>query len=525
MRNGRIHTEFKLEARNPTAKRPHVGHEDCGPGIQSSPSNARRPPPFHSLPLEGEGEGEGESAAGADMTQEAALLRLDADRKLINRWLDAALRPDKDVPKRLNDAMRYAALGPGKRLRPILCLEAYRARSREQRAGSRELREGSGEQTLFMSGRAILDERIPVKGTEAVLMAGEEVVGYRGTADVRGTWDTIRIEDNRNCVGRSAFMSRVPGVMSRRQEQVKARVVGWPWDVVEMNAGEIEKEVGRSQKSEARRQNAGPNLGHGFLATWDTKQVHVPRRGSCPRPTLVGPAAALSVVKGARVWPGAVISTETGPVMIERGAEVRPGSFIEGPCWVGPGTVIDGAKVRPGCSFGPFCRIGGEVEQSVFQGFSNKHHDGFIGHSFVGEWANLGALTTNSDLKNGYYPVKVTIRGKRVNTGLLKVGCFIGDHAKTAIGTLLNTGAVVGASANWFESGLSPKEIPAFAWGEKARWPVEDAVECARKVMARRGVEMSGEYERRLRTLYAVRHTPAAGHERAQPKPRSRTRG
>jgi len=240
---------------------------------------------------------------------------------------------------------------------------------------------------------------------------------------------------------------------------------------------------------------------------------------------LVGPAAALSVVKGARVWPGAVISTETGPVMIERGAEVRPGSFIEGPCWVGPGTVIDGAKVRPGCSFGPFCRIGGEVEQSVFQGFSNKHHDGFIGHSFVGEWANLGALTTNSDLKNGYYPVKVTIRGKRVNTGLLKVGCFIGDHAKTAIGTLLNTGAVVGASANWFESGLSPKEIPAFAWGEKARWPVEDAVECARKVMARRGVEMSGEYERRLRTLYAVRHTPAAGHERAQPKPRSRTRG
>jgi UDP-N-acetylglucosamine diphosphorylase/glucosamine-1-phosphate N-acetyltransferase len=217
---------------------------------------------------------------------------------------------------------------------------------------------------------------------------------------------------------------------------------------------------------------------------------------------VIGPREKLQVAEGARLWPGVVISTETGPVFIDSSAAVRPGSFIEGPCYVGPGTVIDGARIRPGCSFGPHCRIGGEVEASVFQGYANKHHDGFIGHSFVGEWANLGALTTNSDLKNAYQPVQVFYGGRPVDSGLLKVGCYIGDHVKTAIGTLLNTGARVGTFANWFEPGLSPKEIPAFAWGARARWPVQAAVENARQVMSRRVVVMSPAYERALRALF-----------------------
>ncbi|MBN2537782.1 hypothetical protein JXB37_05850, partial [candidate division WOR-3 bacterium] len=214
-----------------------------------------------------------------------------------------------------------------------------------------------------------------------------------------------------------------------------------------------------------------------------------------------GPKQTLTVARGARVWPGAVISTETGPVFIDRDAEVRPGSFVEGPCFVGAGSVVDGAKVRPGCSFGPGCRIGGEVEACVFQGFANKHHDGFLGHSFVGEWVNLGAGTTNSDLKNAYQPVSVTQRGRATGTGLLKAGCFFGDHAKAAIGSLFNTGAVVGTFANWFGAGLSPKEISTFAWGARGRWQAADAVATARAVMARRGRALSTEYERLLRRL------------------------
>ena len=112
------------------------------------------------------------------------------------------------------------------------------------------------------------------------------------------------------------------------------------------------------------------------------------------------------------------------------------------------------------------CRVGGEVEESIIHGYSNKYHDGFLGHAYVGEWVNLGALTTNSDLKNDYSSVSVVLDGKTpVSTGSTKVGALIGDHTKTSIGTLLNTGAYVGAMALIATNGkLLPKFIPSFAW-------------------------------------------------------------
>lgn len=319
---------------------------------------------------------------------------------------------------------------------------------------------------LFLSATAIFEEPVSAKGPESVLLAGDEVVGFRMCAECVEELSSVR--------GLRADLA---------EEQVKARVVKWPWDVVEFNAEEIRREVeARSQKLEAGRQRAG-RIERGAVVVGDRRKLHLET--------------------GSRVWPGTVISTETGPVFIDRDAAVRPGSFVEGPCYVGPGTVIDGAKVRPGCSFGPQCRIGGEVEASVFQGHANKHHEGFIGHAFVGEWANLGAMTTNSDLKNAYQPVQVSWQGKTIDSGLLKVGCFIGDHAKTAIGTLLNTGTRVGTFANWFEPGLSPKEISAFAWGKQAHWPLGHVLSNARKVMSRRGSTLSPAYEQALRAFYS----------------------
>jgi UDP-N-acetylglucosamine diphosphorylase/glucosamine-1-phosphate N-acetyltransferase len=325
---------------------------------------------------------------------------------------------------------------------------------------------------LFLSATAIFDEPVPAKGRESVLLAGDDVVGFRVCAECVAEMNSVR--------GLRATMA---------EEQVKARVVKWPWDLVEMNAGELLRET------EVRRQKPGSG----------SRPVRI-ERGA----VVVGDRKRLHLEPGSRVWPGAVVSTETGPVFLDAGAVVRPGSFVEGPCYVGPGTVIDGAQVRPGCSFGPMCRVGGEVETSIFQGYSNKHHDGFLGHAYVGEWANLGAMTTNSDLKNAYQPVQVSWRGKTVETGLLKVGCFVGDHAKTAIGTLVNTGTRIGTFANWFEPGLSPKEIPAFAWGRDGRWPLGYVISTARKVMARRGTQAGPGYEAALRALYARRSTPDA---------------
>ncbi|MHC4633127.1 MAG: putative sugar nucleotidyl transferase [Planctomycetota bacterium] len=172
------------------------------------------------------------------------------------------------------------------------------------------------------------------------------------------------------------------------------------------------------------------------------------------------------IAQGARMHPMVVLDAEHGPIYIDEGVEVHPFSRIEGPCYIGKDSILLGAKCREGNSIGPACRIGGELEESIVHGYSNKYHDGFIGHAYVGEWVNLGALTTNSDLKNDYSCVSVMLDGRRaINTGSTKVGSLIGDHVKTSIGTFLNTGSYVGSMAIIMATGKPlPKFIPSFAW-------------------------------------------------------------
>lgn len=172
------------------------------------------------------------------------------------------------------------------------------------------------------------------------------------------------------------------------------------------------------------------------------------------------------IAPGATIHPMVVLDAEHGPIYIDEGAVIHPFTRIEGPCYVGKQSILLGAKCREGNTIGPMCRVGGEVEESIIHGYSNKYHDGFLGHAYVGQWVNLGAGTTNSDLKNDYSAVEVILDGKRaVDTGSTKVGALIGDHTKTSIGTLLNTGAYVGAMALIAATGKPlPKFIPSFAW-------------------------------------------------------------
>ena len=189
--------------------------------------------------------------------------------------------------------------------------------------------------------------------------------------------------------------------------------------------------------------------------------------GNVEQPNAVrGDAKNVYIAPGAVVHPMVVIDAENGPVYLDEDVEVHPFSRIEGPCYVGPKSILLGAKCRGGNSLGPACRIGGEVEESIIQGYSNKYHDGFLGHAYVGEWVNLGALTTNSDLKNDYGNVELILDGKtRIDTGSKKVGALIGDHTKTSIGTLFNTGAYVGAMGMIMATGKPlSKFIPDFAW-------------------------------------------------------------
>lgn len=189
--------------------------------------------------------------------------------------------------------------------------------------------------------------------------------------------------------------------------------------------------------------------------------------GTVEEPNAIrGSRRDVFIGRNARLHPMVVVDAENGPVYIDEEVVVHPFTRIEGPCYIGRKSILLGTKCREGNSIGPVCRIGGEVEESIIQGYSNKYHDGFLGHAYVGEWVNLGALTTNSDLKNDYTSVSVMLDGKTsIDTRSTKVGSLIGDHAKTSIGTLFNTGSYVGAMALIAATGKAlPKFIPSFAW-------------------------------------------------------------
>ncbi|MCM8756898.1 MAG: hypothetical protein NC911_01655 [Candidatus Omnitrophica bacterium] len=224
---------------------------------------------------------------------------------------------------------------------------------------------------------------------------------------------------------------------------------------------------------------------------------------------IYGPTDLVYLAAGAEVHPLVVLDTNSGPIYIEEKAKILPNARVEGPCYIGAKTeIMPGASIREGNSFGPLCKVGGEVEESIFHGYSNKYHDGFIGHSYIGEFVNLGALTTNSDLKNDYSTVSVPVNGTLVDTGELKVGSFFGDHTKTSIGTLFNTGSSIGVMCNITAGGILPKFFPSFVWYVNNKFMkgfgLEMMIETARSAMARRKRELSSEEESAIRTVYEL---------------------
>lgn len=211
---------------------------------------------------------------------------------------------------------------------------------------------------------------------------------------------------------------------------------------------------------------------------------------------VVGDPESLVVAEGAHVDPFVMADTREGPVLIDRGAVIHSFSRLEGPCYIGKNSWVLGAKIRMDTSIGPMCRIGGEVEASIVHAYSNKYHEGFLGHSYVGRWVNLAAGTHTSDLRNDYGVVRTTINGQRLATGRTKVGSYLGDHTKTGLGVLLNTGSVVGMFANVLPSGsLLPQIIPSFCQvrdGEMhERWDLRQSFSTAATVMRRRGQELT----------------------------------
>lgn len=220
-----------------------------------------------------------------------------------------------------------------------------------------------------------------------------------------------------------------------------------------------------------------------------------------PRAELVG-AKDIVVGAGGKVKAGAVLDAREGPIVLGERVEIGHNAVLEGPIFLGMDSKVKmGAKIWGGFAGGPHVKIGGEIESVVFQGFSNKQHDGFWGHSFVGEWVNIGALSTTSDLKNTYGEITLHFPFGQVKTKNQFVGSFIGDHSKIGIHTMLNSGTIVGVSSNIFGGDFMPKLIPSFVWGGVSygweEYELNEALKVAERVKKRRGERLS-KWERSL---------------------------
>lgn len=323
---------------------------------------------------------------------------------------------------------------------------------------------------IFQSARVALAGPPPALPQEpATLLVGEEVVGWvipPGTPNP----DPERFLET--------------DVLSGSQRIVlEGLVLSAPWDLMARNAEQLQKDI--------------PRFFPGY-ATEDLPGSHILGSG------------LLSLGQRVKVEPGSVFDVSSGPIRLSDGVVVRSHTRLEGPAYVGPGSTLLGGSLAA-VSVGPVSKVRGEVEDSVILGYANKAHDGFLGHAYIGRWVNLGAMTTNSDLKNNYGSVRVGSADGFRETGLLKVGCFLGDHVKTGIGTLLNTGTVIGAGSNVFGGQMPPTYVPPFSWGtgrDLTHFELDKFLDVARRAMERRGMELDEGMEGVLRQAWRATHGP-----------------
>lgn len=258
---------------------------------------------------------------------------------------------------------------------------------------------------------------------------------------------------------------------TRKPVPVSGVELRYPWDLVNQNRAQLLADF------------AAPGIS--FSSGGDARSL-----------TIVGSPDLVHIAASAEIDPFVVFDTRQGPIVIEADAQIQAFTRIEGPAYIGPGTRLFRANIKAGTSAGPCCRLGGEIEESIIHGYANKYHDGFLGHSYICPWVNLGAQTSNSDLKNDYSHVKVPVSGLPVDTGAVKVGCFIGDHTKTGLNSLFNTGTSVGVMSMVLPTGeLLPKHIPSFSrfWLGRidSQVNLSDLLELAETSMQRRGLKLT----------------------------------
>jgi len=325
---------------------------------------------------------------------------------------------------------------------------------------------------LFINGRVVADQKfaqkVKIKGPDCCWRKGRQLIAARVSREKAKKLD---LKDNL-----AKQLSKLPC------KKIAVETVLNLWDLIRFQEKLLEKDIEKMIKGK----RLASHYREGVFAV-NPKKIFIDR--NC------------------QIQPGAVLDASQGPIYIEEGVSIGANSVLTGPVYLGYETIIQPlSRINRHTYIGPVCKIGGEVSESIIQSFSNKQHAGHLGHAYLGSWCNLGAGTDNSDLKNNYSSIKVWTNQKLVDSKIIFLGLFMGDHSKTGIGTKINTGTVIGFSANVFGSSLSPKAIPSFAWadldGRSTEYDLAKAQKTAKKAMERRGEKLTAAWQKLFQQIY-----------------------
>ena len=338
---------------------------------------------------------------------------------------------------------------------------------------------------LLVNSRVLLTERFAQllktkaeKLSEYIIVKEDTIVAIKTRGEIASKLLTYLVKEDYDHFNEQAYK------ISNKLSMNKIALFNYPWQIIHHNSDTI--------KADFKELRGKP---------WQSEPD--------PRCVIYGNHKDIYIGRNTVIEAYVVLDATQGPIYIDDDVKICSGTRIEGPTYIGKGTkIMSNSLIREGSNIGPICRIGGEIEESIIHGYTNKYHTGFIGHSYIGEWVNLGALTTNSDLKNTYGTVRLNLNGSRIDTNNRKIGCFIGDMTKTSIGTLIYTGKTIGISSHLH--GVVYEDVPSFTIYAKTlgldpvELRLESAIETQRRMMARRGLNLTRTRERLIRYLYTL---------------------
>ena len=330
------------------------------------------------------------------------------------------------------------------------------------------------EEILFINGRSLLNSKTELNklGKNQSFIINDTVVAAR----LSGAELTIPIETVQNGITIDLDETAI------ERQKVDGILVEYIWDLIQANGDQI-----RSDFTFAIQGRGDAVIDDGTIINDEN----------------------VFIDKTAKIMPHVVVDGSNGPVFIDRDVVIQPHVYVQGPVYIGPSVLIKaGAQIYSGSSIAEGCKIGGEVNNSIILPWSNKAQGGYLGSSYVGSWVNIGAGTNNSNLKNNYGAVKVTVDGEAIDTGLQFMGLIMGDHSKCGINTTFNTGTSIGINCNLYGSVIHENHIPSFTWGSAVggytTYKLEKALSVNKIVMSRRKKSLKRNDEELLRNVFQL---------------------